>query len=101
MALLTDSLHRFEARASDDVVKTDLELICTECDTVVCDIEHGDNLKVLASVADDHVCAPEDPEDFPQTPEEARVCVHNNLVWFGHECGICDGSDKGYVWKEI
>jgi len=62
MALLTDSLHRFDALQSDDEVKTDLELTCTECGTVVCDIEHGDNLKVLASVANDHVC-PRDDDD--------------------------------------
>jgi len=30
---------------------------------VLCDIEHGDNLKVLCSVADEHECTPEDEED--------------------------------------
>jgi len=63
MALLTDSLQRFEALASSDEVKTDLELTCTECGEVLCDIEHGDNLKVLCSVADEHECTPEDEED--------------------------------------
>jgi hypothetical protein len=61
MALLTDSLQRFEALQSDDDVKTDLELTCTDCGEVLCDIEAGDNLKVLAEIADEHVCS----EDFP------------------------------------
>jgi hypothetical protein len=59
MALLTDSLQRFEALQSTDEVKTDLELTCTECGEVVCDVEAGDNLKVLADVADEHVCTSE------------------------------------------
>jgi hypothetical protein len=37
--------------------------------------------------------------NFPQTPEDARICIHGNRVWFGHECGLCDGAGK-YVWKE-
>lgn len=65
MALLHDSLHRFEARQSDDHVKTDLELTCTECGEIVCDIEHGDTLATLAAVADEHECSDEgeDEED--------------------------------------
>jgi hypothetical protein len=57
MALITDSLQRFDACQSDDDLKTDLELTCSECGEVVCDIEPGDNLKVLAEVADAHVCS--------------------------------------------
>jgi len=63
MSLLTDSLQRFEALQSTDEVKTDLELTCTECGEVVCDIEHGDNLKVLAEVADEHECSGEIEDD--------------------------------------
>jgi hypothetical protein len=75
MALLTDSLQRFEALQSDDDVKTDLELTCTDCGEVVCDIEHGDNLKILCSVADDHVCEPE-PYD-PHGDEKHRFYEEN------------------------
>ena len=61
MALMHDSLHRFEARQSDDDLKIDLELTCVDCATVVCDIEQGDTLAVLARTADGHVC-PDDSE---------------------------------------
>ena len=37
---------------------------------------------------------------FPRTPEDMKVCIHNNPVWFGHECGECDTSPDGYVWKD-
>lgn len=48
------SPNDFEAVASDDAVKTDLELTCLLCAEVVCDIEHGDRLSILLSVAEDH-----------------------------------------------
>ena len=41
---------------------------------------------------------PEHNVTFPQTPEEARVCIHFVKVWFGHECGLSDDSDEGYQW---
>ena len=50
----TDILLEFSARASDDIVKRDLELTCDRCGDVVCDIETGDSLGVLANVADEH-----------------------------------------------
>ena len=50
------ALNFFEARQSDDAVKRDLELTCTWCGTWICDIEHGDTLRVLASTAADHAC---------------------------------------------
>lgn len=36
---------------------------------------------------------------FPQSPEEARTCEHGNEVWFGHECGLCDGQGQ-YRWHD-
>lgn len=42
---------------------------------------------------------PDGTADFPQTPEEARTCVHGNRVWFGHECGLCD-AEGHYVWAD-
>ena len=99
MTLLTDSLHRFTVRQSDDIVKTDLELTCDECGIVVCDVEANDNLKVLAECADEHTC--DGPVvGFPQTEADAKLCVHNNLVWLGHECGLCEEVGK-YVWLEV
>lgn len=35
-------------------------------------------------------------KDFPQTPEDARECVHGNMVWFGSECGECGDEIE---WK--
>lgn len=49
-----DPLMNFITRASDDAVKRDLELTCCTCGTVVCDVEDGDTLSVLADVADSH-----------------------------------------------
>lgn len=62
MSYLSDSLHRFELKQSDDLVKTDLEVTCTECGEVICDAEAGDTLDLLARTADDHVCGDADEE---------------------------------------
>ena len=35
---------------------------------------------------------------FPRSEDDARECVHDNRVWFGHECGICES--EGYQWKD-
>jgi hypothetical protein len=35
---------------------------------------------------------------FPRTEEDARTCVHDVQVWFGHECGEC--AREGYAWKD-
>ena len=102
MALLHDTLHRFEAKASDDDLKTDLELTCVDCGKVICDIEAGDTLDVLARTADDHTC--EDDEDqfitltfVVRTPageepgDDPRSLLTNDEVMFwGHESGITD-----------
>ena len=45
----------FETVASDDEVKTDLELTCMRCGGVVCDVEAGDDLHTLVGVATDHL----------------------------------------------
>jgi hypothetical protein len=47
-------LQFFEARQSDDDVKRDLELTCRTCHAHLCDIEPGDTLDVLVSVAEIH-----------------------------------------------
>lgn len=36
---------------------------------------------------------------FPQTPDEARECVHDVLVWVGHECGFCMDELGRIEWK--
>lgn len=61
-----EALTRFEARQSDDEVKTDLELTCTDCDEVICDIEPGDSLDVLASTALGHKCGSKDFEEIAE-----------------------------------
>lgn len=60
-----DDIEYFEVRASDDIVKADRELACTYCDAVLCDVEPGDTLRVLASVAEDHLthCPAAEQED--------------------------------------
>lgn len=51
------SLHRFVLRASEDTVKSDLEVTCTECTEHLCDAEGGDTLDTLVSVALSHECS--------------------------------------------
>jgi len=35
-------------------------------------------------------------EPFPQTEEDALICVHRRQIWVGNECGDCEVS--GYTW---
>lgn len=51
--------YRFVARQSADDLKRDLELTCTDCGGVVCDIEDGDNLWTLIETSVDHTCSVE------------------------------------------
>lgn len=46
----------FEARQSDDPAKSELELTCIDCGTVLCDVQAGDTLTALFGTADKHVC---------------------------------------------
>lgn len=54
---LLNILAAFEARISDDTAKTDLELTCSRCERVVCDVEADDGLDVLAAAALEHLHA--------------------------------------------
>lgn len=51
---VSNVLESFELRASDDPVKRDLELVCTQCGERLCDAEHGDTLGVLVHLALKH-----------------------------------------------
>lgn len=36
--------------------------------------------------------------DYPRTEEDAKICVHGNRYWWGHECGLCmDEEDEEYA----
>lgn len=48
-------LDWFQLTVSDDLVKTDLELLCLRCGTHLCDAEAGDTLQVLMNVATEHL----------------------------------------------
>jgi hypothetical protein len=41
-------------QASDDLAKEDNELVCCLCGKALCDVEGGDELEVIVSVALDH-----------------------------------------------
>ncbi len=64
-------LENFVATASDDPLKRDLELVCTKCKEVVCDIEDGDGLHILVGVAQDHIAVCEGKPSSPDESEEA------------------------------
>lgn len=40
-------------------VSDGFSLTCSRCQSVLCDVEHGDTLRVLMSVADSHLCGGE------------------------------------------
>ncbi|PNE43377.1 hypothetical protein [Streptomyces noursei] len=48
-------MRGFTAKASDDAVKTDLELTCDKCNEWVCDIQDGDSLDVLVAMGMEHM----------------------------------------------
>ena len=50
----TWSLDDVTLTASDDPVKTDLEVICLICSEHLCDAQSEDSLAVLVAVAEDH-----------------------------------------------
>lgn len=56
MATHPSLFDSFELRTSTDPARRDLELVHTECGTVLCDVEHGDSLALLVSIADGHFC---------------------------------------------
>jgi hypothetical protein len=45
-----------QVRVSDDPVKSDMELTCTRCEQVLCDVTHNLDLSVLVGVALSHPC---------------------------------------------
>jgi hypothetical protein len=47
-------LEYIVARHPGDAAKYDMELVCTECEEVLCDIEDGDTFTVLVGMAQDH-----------------------------------------------
>lgn len=52
-------IQEFFIRDSDDPAKRDMELIHKKCGELACDVEHGDNLAILAEMAMSHVCSSE------------------------------------------
>lgn len=50
------NLENFVCEVSEDSVKSDLELVCRECDAVICDVEAGDSLGLLVRTVSDHLC---------------------------------------------
>ena len=49
-----DPLDHVELRASDDIVKADLEVVCDVCDEILCDAEVLDSIGLLTRVATAH-----------------------------------------------
>jgi hypothetical protein len=59
-------LAGFEPRQSSDFVKSDLELTCTGCGAVLCDVESGDPMDTLVRMCLDHEHEPGDDEPAPR-----------------------------------
>ena len=49
-------LEGVTVKVSDDAAQLDPDLVCDSCGQVLCSIEHGDTLSVLADVAVGHKC---------------------------------------------
>jgi hypothetical protein len=56
MSPTPEYLEKFRARLADDPLKQDLELTCDECGRAVCNIQPGEILAVLVTLAHNHVC---------------------------------------------
>lgn len=110
-----DYLGHFITAPSDDEVKTDLELTCTVCREVVCDVEADDPLRALCSTALAHLRAVH-PElvDAPPAPEVlitpiddpdeegrfigvALVCPHPDC----HATDAIRERDKCERWNDV
>lgn len=95
--------EKFQTLASDDVVKTDLELTCIECNTVICDVEHGDTLLTLVNMAQDHVCDYEEEDTymivrFFQDPDQGRRVIKTGLTLDEAQEHCNDPSTRGEGW---
>jgi hypothetical protein len=93
-------LEQFQARRSDDPVKTDLELTCIRCDEHLCDIEDADTLRTLVSVALSHECgsAEVDADVEPIGHNRIRAALDANLpIGFYHRM---NAADAGLVWVD-
>lgn len=89
-ALTEFNPSRYETRQSEDELKTDLELTCVDCGTVLCDVEAGDQLDVLLNVAREHHCS---------EPETCGFCQHPiRFVNGGWVATDADGDDS--IWRE-
>jgi len=54
MADMLDVLGHFTCEQDEDEVQTDLNLVCDHCGTVVCTVEAGDTINLLARVCLEH-----------------------------------------------
>jgi RNA binding exosome subunit len=54
-------LEEFKTLASDDLVKTDLELTHLPCGKRLCDVEAGDTMTELLAMVAAHVCGEDGP----------------------------------------
>ncbi|MEO3857447.1 hypothetical protein [Acrocarpospora sp. B8E8] len=64
MNIIPFPAQQFVVYQSEDHVKTDLELTCTVCRQVLCDVEHNDDLIILVAFAIAHIKAcPGDEDD--------------------------------------
>jgi hypothetical protein len=105
------TLNRVRPVAAASSSSTDaedaIEALVTAIDGIVDRWENGNLAEAVGyanAVANEYREVEPEPEpepepNFPQSEEEARECIHGNQVWFGNECGICDGEGY-YVWKD-
>jgi hypothetical protein len=64
------NLERFQTLANGD--KDDLELTCTECEGVLCDVEPHDGLDTLARIASEHECTDQVTQRIERLREEGE-----------------------------
>lgn len=109
---MSTNLWAFECRASDDDVKTDLELIHFTCGRRLCDVEAGDELAVLVNMAEEHVCrrvtahfqpqawVNENAVDVDAEGDQTWDCTEFTAQYLDYVDGLRDGVDVDDIFKD-
>lgn len=97
VAELMETLSLIEMRASEDTVKSDLEMTCTRCTGVICDVEAEDTLDVLVRTANGHL---EDCEGFPCKHCGHEVFHVKDEGWVAPDAGTDREGGDG-MWRDV
>lgn len=90
-------LDRIEFRQSEDEVKTDLEMTCSQCTGVICDVEPDDTLGTLVRTANSHL---DGCEGFPCKHCGHEVFHVKDEGWVAPDAGTDREGGDG-MWRDV